>query len=136
MEEELLEVYRELATTLDALLPVEWERIYFYAEMKDEQGSIDLSLQTKESELIALSDYPEWLEQENELHEWSDLPLYVQELQTIFSRYQEPPFSSFFFCLGDKGELGVEFGQQAFSDDYQLFRERMDNFIAKYAEEL
>ncbi|TLG72555.1 immunity protein YezG family protein [Culicoidibacter larvae] len=136
MEEELLEVYRELATTLDALLPVAWNRIYLYAEVEGERGSIDLSVLNKNSELIALVDYPEWLEQEHDQHEWSDLPLYVQELQTIFERYQELEFTSFFFCLGSRGELGIEFGYQSFSDDYQLFRERMGSFIDKYAEEV
>ena len=52
MEIKLNRLYREIAETVYAMIPEEWEKFYFYAQISEAGGELTFSITTSEIKKI------------------------------------------------------------------------------------
>ncbi|KNH10460.1 MULTISPECIES: immunity protein YezG family protein [Priestia] len=140
MEEKLQNLYQEIAETVNNMIPEEWEKFYFYAQISEDGGGTYFFYNQPEdkktyhysleiTERFAVSEM-KFNEQEDKLFDLSS------ELREVFDEYNQDLWYSFTMSLDSEGNFSVSFDYTNwFNTDYG-FLEQLKIWKFKYLREI
>ncbi|KMK95090.1 antitoxin YezG family protein [Rossellomorea marisflavi] len=140
MEKEMNKLYREIAETVNEMIPEEWEKFYFYAQISETGGGTYFFYNTPEnSQHFHYSveipfnysiDKEEFKKNKRKLFELSD------ELRNVFKDNQQEIWYSFTMTLESSGKFKMHYDYTNwFNTDY-LFSDQMMIWKNKYLGEV
>ncbi|WP_026678706.1 antitoxin YezG family protein [Fictibacillus gelatini] len=136
MEKEMNRLYRELAETINEMIPEEWKKFYFYAQISETGGGTYFFYNTPESE----QQYKYSLEipfkyqiDEEEFERKEDL-LYKlsKELRNVFKENQQELWYSFTMSLESTGKFKMHYDYTNWFDTEYSFSDQMIIWKNKY----
>lgn len=140
MEERLNVLYKEIAETVDSMIPVEWNEFYFYAQVSESGGgtyfffnSIADPLKFEYSLKIPMNyeiNETEFDERERKL-----LSL-AEEMRTIFANNEQDLWYSFTLSFEHTGKLKVHFDYTNWFETSYNFNNQMVIWKYKYLHEV
>lgn len=139
MEKELNKLYREIAKTVNEMIPEEWEKFYFYAQVSETGGGTYFFYNATGTERL----YKYSLEipfkyeiDEEEFEKREDL-LYKlsMELRSVFKDNKQELWYSFTLALDSKGSLKVHFDYTNWFNTNYSFDDQLIIWEYKYLEE-
>lgn len=140
MEKEMNKLYREIAETVNEMIPEEWEKFYYYAQISETGGRTYFFYNTPEnSQHFNYSveipfnysiDKEEFKKNKRKLFELSD------ELRNVFKDNQQELWHSFTMTLESSGKFKMHYDYTNwFNTDY-LFSDQMIIWKNKYLGEM
>ncbi|MEH7271866.1 immunity protein YezG family protein, partial [Bacillus toyonensis] len=113
MEIKLNRLYREIAETVHAMIPEEWEKFYFYAQISEAGGGtyfVYNNFRNKENYKYSV-EIPFKYEVNEEEFERKEDSLYkvCKELRNVFKDNQQELWYSFTMSLEHSGEFNMHF---------------------------
>lgn len=136
MEQELQSIYQEIAETVNELIPEEWEKFYFYAQISETGGGVYFFYNTPKSPneyrysidfLFDKSiDQQFFAEKRRYLFDLSD------NLKEVFKKHGQELWYSFTMSLQGSGKFNIHFDYTDwFKTDYD-FNEQLEIWKYKY----
>ncbi len=125
MEKEMNEKYREIAETVNEMIPEEWEKFYFYGQVSETGGGTYFFYNTPENEenYIYSLEIPYKFDFDEDQFEEKDDALYKlsKELRDIFKNNQQEPWYSFTMSLESNGKFNMHYDYTNwFNTDYSF----------------
>lgn len=156
MEKILNNLYRQIAETVNEMIPVNWKKFYFYAQISDEGGGTYFFYQSEtnpekyEYSLEIPSNY-QINEREFKLNKRKLFSL-AEQMREVFINEAQEPWYSFTLTLERTGKLKVHFDytkwfdtEYSFSDQFIIWKYKylneipqdivLQNLITRYSEE-
>lgn len=140
MEIKLNRLYREIAETVHAMIPEEWEKFYFYAQISETGGGTYFYYNTLEDRedfnysvkilFYFAVDKIEFRRNKRKLFELSD------ELRNVFKDNQQELWYSFTMSLEHSGEFNMHFDYTNWFDIEYSFSDQMIIWKHKYLGEV
>ncbi|WP_090997693.1 immunity protein YezG family protein [Bacillus sp. 491mf] len=140
MEKEMDRLYREIAETINEMIPEEWEKFYFYAQISETGGGTYFFYNTLENEQqykYSLEIPFEYEIDEEEFEKKEDL-LYKlsKELRSIFKDNQQELWYSFIMSLESSGKFKMHYDYTNWFDTEYSFSDQMIIWKNKYLGEV
>ncbi|KAB2441006.1 antitoxin YezG family protein [Bacillus luti] len=140
MEKKLNRLYREIAETVNEMIPAEWEKFYFYAQISETGGgtyfyyntledSEDFNYSVKIPFYFAV-DKIEFRRNKRKLFELSD------ELRNVFKDNHQELWYSFTMSLEHSGKFNMHFDYTNWFDTEYSFSDQMIIWKHKYLGEV
>ena len=111
-EEKLNEMYQQIASKINEMIPVEWERVYTMAYIDDQGGEVFLNfIQSDSNDIHYYTSIPDdYNVSERIFDELSD-ELYenFDRLRELFIENNQEPWTSCEFDFNNEGKLNVSF---------------------------
>ncbi|WP_152658619.1 antitoxin YezG family protein [Oceanobacillus sp. CFH 90083] len=136
MEKEMNQIYREIADTVNEMIPEEWEKFYFYGQVSETGGGTYFFYNTsKESNSFYYSlDIPSYFAVNNQEFKEKKRKLYrlCKDLRRIFKENEQDLWYSFTMSLEKTGKLKIHYDYTDwFATDYH-FGDQMIIWKYKY----
>lgn len=134
-ENELNQIYEKIVQQINNIIPIEWEKFSFNAEVKDEEGGVFFFFKPKGGKEYIYSHYIPNLygidkkSYNKELHNLFNIAI---ELQNIFIHNNQEPWFSVTLLVNDKGKLNVHFDYTNWHESEFGPTERIKYFEYKY----
>ncbi|HHT7226991.1 antitoxin YezG family protein [Bacillus thuringiensis] len=140
MEIKLNLLYREIAETVHALIPEEWEKFYFYAQISEAGGGTYFfynNFRNKENYKYSV-EIPFKYEVNEEEFERKEDSLYKlsKELRNVFKDNQQELWYSFTMSLEHSGEFNMHFDYTNWLETEYSFSDQMIIWKRKYLGEV
>ncbi|MCM3702387.1 immunity protein YezG family protein [Paenibacillus macerans] len=140
MEEKLNALYKEIAETVDNMIPVEWNKFYFYAQVSESGGGTyffysPISDPVKFEYSLKIPINYEINEKEFDAGKGKLLSL-AEEMKSIFAEYEQDLWYSFTLSLERTGKLKVHFDYTNWFDTNYTFNNQMIIWKYKYLNEV
>ncbi|WP_238917993.1 immunity protein YezG family protein [Clostridium sp. YIM B02555] len=106
------EIYEKIATKLDEIIPVEWEKIILYSEVTEDLIiSYFYFYENTKNEPVYSLDIDEKYDLDDEgIEELSDeLDEYLRELWNVFSLEKQQQWTNLTLYLNNKGEFNIDY---------------------------
>ncbi|MCG2075609.1 TIGR01741 family protein [Staphylococcus epidermidis] len=111
-EEKLNEMYQEIASKINEMIPTEWEKVYTIAYIGEEGGQVVFFYTKHESnELNYYTNIPKDYNVSREIFRdlWSNLYDEFKKLKELFRESNQEPWTSCEFDFNNEGKLNVAF---------------------------
>lgn len=122
MEKEMNKLYREIAETVNEMIPEQWEEFYFYAQISETGGGTYFFYNTLENKHYKYSvEIPFNFQVDEDEFEGKEDVLYQlsKELRTVFIDNEQEPWYSFTLSLERSGKCKVHYDYTNwFNTDY------------------
>lgn len=133
-------LYREIAETVHALIPEEWEKFYFYAQISEAGGGTYFfynNFRNKENYKYSV-EIPFKYEVNEEEFERKEDSLYKlsKELRNVFKDNQQELWYSFTMSLEHSGEFNMHFDYTNWLETEYSFSDQMIIWKRKYLGEV
>lgn len=134
-EIELNELYKQIAQQVNAIIPIEWNDLYFNGEVKDKEGGVFFFFKPNGShDPIYSHDIPEMFAidervYDEEIHKLFELTI---KLQQVFIDHDQDPWFSVTLLLQSSGNLHIHFDYTNWHDSEFGPTDRIDYFEYKY----
>ncbi|MFE4572863.1 immunity protein YezG family protein [Paenibacillus chitinolyticus] len=134
MEQQMNDLYREIAETINQLIPEDWENFYFNGEVENGEGGVFFFFKPKNgSEYIYSLDIPNRYDVKDEYDQLeTKLFKITNDLKNLFLENGQEPWFSITMKLTSEGKLNIEY-------DYTKWREsdfgpsdRLEYWESKY----
>ncbi|MFJ7637949.1 antitoxin YezG family protein [Peribacillus sp. NPDC097206] len=140
MEKEMNKLYREIAETVNEMIPEEWDKFYFYSQISETGGGTYFFYNTPENkEFFNYSveipfnysiDKEEFKKNKRKLFELCD------ELRNIFKNNQQELWYSFTMSLENSGKFKMHYDYTNWFDTEYSFSDQMIIWKNKYLDEV
>ncbi|EEK78168.1 TIGR01741 family protein [Bacillus cereus] len=140
MEKKLNRLYREIAETVNEMIPAEWEKFYFYAQISETGGGTYFYYNTPEDRedfnysvkipFHFAVDKIEFRRNKRKLFELSD------ELRNVFKDNHQELWYSFTMSLEHSGKFNMHFDYTNWFDTEYSFSDQMIIWKHKYLGEV
>src|SRR5690625_1416623 len=136
VEKELKSIYQEIAETVNKMIPEEWEKFYFYAQISDTGGGTYFFYNTPNN----LNDFQYSVEipynftvNRNVFDEYNNnLFDLADKMREVFKKHEQELWYSFTMSLERSGKFNIHFDYTDwFKTDYD-FNEQLDIWEYKY----
>ncbi|KMK95088.1 immunity protein YezG family protein [Rossellomorea marisflavi] len=134
-ENELNELYKQIAQQVNDLIPIEWSDFYFNGEVKDKEGGVFFFFTPIDSnEPVYSHDIPDIYPIDESVHDEEMLKLFelTVKLQQIFTDNDQDPWFSVTLLLNDTGKLNIHFDYTNWHDSEFGPAARIEYFEYKY----
>ncbi|PFM85280.1 cytoplasmic protein [Bacillus cereus] len=140
LEKKLNRLYREIAETVNEMIPAEWEKFYFYAQISETGGGTYFfynNFRNKENYNYSV-EIPFKYEVNEEEFERKEDSLYTlsKELRNVFKDNQQELWHSFTMSLEHSGEFNMHFDYTNWFDTEYSFSDQMIIWKHKYLGEV
>ncbi|EJR90501.1 MULTISPECIES: antitoxin YezG family protein [Bacillus] len=140
MEIKLNRLYREIAETVHAMIPEEWEKFYFYAQISEAGGGTYFfynNFRNKQNYKYSV-EIPFKYEVNEEEFERKEDSLYKlsKELRDVFKDNQQELWYSFTMSLEHSGEFNMHFDYTNWLETEYSFSDQMIIWKRKYLGEV
>ncbi|WP_347320721.1 antitoxin YezG family protein [Rossellomorea sp. RS05] len=139
MENEMNKLYREIAETVNEMIPEEWEKFYFYAQISDTGGGTYFFYNTLENKHYKYSvEIPYTCQVDEDEFERKEDVLYQlsKELRTVFKDNEQEPWYSFTLSLERSGKFKWHYDYTNWFDIDYGFGDQMMIWKNKYLGEV
>src|SRR5699024_1543470 len=130
---------REIAETVNEMIPEDWNKLYFYAQISEEGGGTYFFYNTLENMQYKYSvEIPfEYLIDEDEFERKEDV-LYKlsKELRNVIKDNEQEPWYSFTISLESSGEFKLHYDYTNWFDTEYSFSDQMIIWKNKYLGEI
>ncbi|MBC2035445.1 antitoxin YezG family protein [Listeria booriae] len=138
MEKKLNALYKQIAETVNQMIPEEWEDFHFYAQVSDTGGGTYFYYKsTGYNEYVYSLDIPELYkldEKKFKALKRSLLPM-SEEIRNIFKENDQEPWYSFTMSLQKNGKFKMHFDYTNWFDTEYSFSDQMIIWKYKYLNE-
>lgn len=136
MEQELQSIYQEIAETVNELIPEDWEKFYFYAQISDTGGGTYFFSNTSKSlnEFQYSVEIPYDFDINRNVFDEYNSKLFdlSDKMREVFRRYDQELWYSFTMSLERSGKFNIHFDYTDwFKTDYD-FNEQLTIWEYKY----
>ncbi|MDT2046705.1 immunity protein YezG family protein [Priestia flexa] len=134
-ENELNELYKQIAQQVNDLIPIEWSDFYFNGEVKDKEGGVFFFFTPIDSnEPVYSHDIPDIYPIDESVHgeEMHKLFELTVKLQQVFIDNDQEPWFSVTLLLNSLGKLNVHFDYSNWHDSEFGPAARIEYFEYKY----
>ena len=139
LEIKLNRLYREIAETVHAMIPEEWEKFYFYAQISEAGGTYFFYNNFRNKQNYKYSvEIPFKYEVNEEEFERKEDSLYKlsKELRDVFKDNQQELWYSFTMSLEHSGEFNMHFDYTNWLETEYSFSDQMIIWKRKYLGEV
>ncbi|PHF85127.1 cytoplasmic protein [Bacillus toyonensis] len=139
MEKEMNRLYREIAETVNEMIPEDWNKFYFYAQISENGGGTYFFYNTLENKQYKYSveipfkyqiDEDEFKRKEDILYKLS------KELRNVFKDNQQELWYSFTISLESSGKFKLHYNYTNWFDTEYSFSDQMIIWKNKYLGEV
>ncbi|PGB95511.1 antitoxin YezG family protein [Bacillus toyonensis] len=139
MEKEMNRLYREIAETVNEMIPEDWNKFYFYAQISENGGGTYFFYNTLENKQYKYSveipfkyqiDEDEFERKEDILYKLS------KELRNVFKDNQQELWYSFTIYLESSGKFKLHYNYTNWFDTEYSFSDQMIIWKNKYLGEV
>ncbi|MBJ7929460.1 MULTISPECIES: antitoxin YezG family protein [Bacillus cereus group] len=139
MEKEMNRLYREIAETVNEMIPEDWNKFYFYAQISENGGGTYFFYNTLENKQYKYSveipfkyqiDEDEFERKEDILYKLS------KELRNVFKDNQQELWYSFTISLESSGKFKLHYNYTNWFDTEYSFSDQMIIWKNKYLGEV
>ena len=139
MEKEMNRLYREIAETVNEMIPEDWNKFYFYAQISENGGGTYFFYNTLKNKQYKYSveipfkyqiDEDEFERKEDVLYKLS------KELRNVFKDNEQEPWYSFTMSLESNGEFKLRYDYTNWFDTEYSFSDQMIIWKNKYLGEV
>ncbi|AWC30837.1 MULTISPECIES: immunity protein YezG family protein [Bacillus cereus group] len=136
MEKEMNQIYREIAETVNEMIPEEWRKFYFYAQISETGGGTYFfynTLEDEQSYKYSL-EIPYEYEIDKEYYKLKDRTLFElsDKLRKVFKDNQQELWYSFTLSLDSNGKLNVHYDYTNWFDTDYSFDDQLVIWEHKY----
>ncbi|MGG4548891.1 immunity protein YezG family protein [Rossellomorea marisflavi] len=134
-ENELNELYKQIAQQVNNLIPIEWSDFYFNGEVKDKEGGVFFFFTPIDSnEPVYSHDIPDIYPIDESVHDEEMHKLFelTVKLQQVFIDNDQEPWFSVTLLLNALGKLNVHFDYSNWHDSEFGPAARIEYFEYKY----
>ncbi|CAG9614814.1 putative antitoxin YezG [Bacillus rhizoplanae] len=136
MEKEMNQIYREIAETVNEMIPEEWSRFCFYAQISETGGGTYFFYNTPEDEqnYKYSLEIPYEYEIDKEYYKLKDRTLFElsDKLRKVFKDNQQELWYSFTLSLDSNGKLKVHYDYTNWFDTDYSFDDQLVIWEYKY----
>lgn len=138
MEQEMNQIYRKIAETVNEMIPEKWVKFYMYAQVSDTGGGTYFFYNTPEDEYnykYSL-EIPFEFNINKEQYKKKERSLFEQseKLRKVFTDYQQDLWYSFTLSLEDNGEFKIHYDYTNWFDTNYSFDDQLIIWEHKYLE--
>lgn len=122
MEQELGELYNELAQKIISMIPVEWNKIYYLGEVEKKQmswSSVFYFEETSSKKFIKSHNIPDRYKVSQQIYDelLVELNSILLKINTCFEKNDQPLWDQVSFSLNSDGKFNVDFLYDKISDN-------------------
>lgn len=122
--EKMVELYQNIANTVNEIIPEEWVKVFIYAEVLEDVSKVTFHYITKSGDNpINMLEIPELFDlDENEIDELRyKLNDYFEELWSEFHNNNQEPWTNLTMYLDNTGDFKIDYSYEDLSDadDYE-----------------
>ncbi|MCM2603435.1 antitoxin YezG family protein [Rossellomorea marisflavi] len=139
MEKEMDKLYREIAETVNEMIPEEWEKFYYYAQISETGGGTYFFYNTLENKHYKYSvEIPFNCQVDEDEFERKEDVLYqlCKELRTVFLDNEQEPWYSLTMSLESSGKFKLHYDYTNWFDTDYGFSDQMMIWKNKYLGEV
>lgn len=136
MEQEMNQLYRKIAETVDEMIPEEWTKFYFYAQISETGGGTYFFYNTSEDEsnYKYSLDIPDEFIIDKQQYDFLEMELYKlsKKLRKVFANYQQELWYSFTMSLENTGKFKIHYDYTNWFDTDYSFNDQLVIWKYKY----